>query len=282
MSFRKEIFIVTYKMIVLDLDDTLLRDDLTISKRTKQSLMDAQEAGVKVVLASGRPSIAMLPIAEELRLKEYGSFILGFNGAKIINCQTGEEWFSSTLPAEMAHQLYEISRREKVGIHTYVNDQIVTNEANPYTDIEGVLTNLEINVVDDFIDTVKEPVVKVLMLQEAAILDKVEEKLKREFAGNLSIVRSKPFFLEFMEEGISKGASLNALIQKLGISREEVIAFGDSYNDLTMIEFAGLGVAMGNASDDIKAKADLVTDTNMNDGIAKVVEEFVLKTVPVQ
>ena len=84
-------------MIVLDLDDTLLRDDLTISKRTKQSLMDAQEAGVKVVLASGRPSIAMLPIAEELRLKEYGSFILAFNGAKIINCQTGEEWFSSNI-----------------------------------------------------------------------------------------------------------------------------------------------------------------------------------------
>lgn len=89
---------MTYKMIVLDLDDTLLRDDLTISPRTKQSLMEAQEAGVKVVLASGRPTQAMLPIADELRLKEYGSFILSFNGGKIINCQTGEEWFSSTLP----------------------------------------------------------------------------------------------------------------------------------------------------------------------------------------
>ena len=159
MSYRRERTRVTYKMIVLDLDDTLLRDDLTISNRTKQSLMD-EEAGVKVVLASGRPSIAMLPIAEELRLKEYGSFILGFNGAKIINCQTGEEWFSSTLPVETAHQLYEISRREKVGIHTYVNDRIVTEEANPYTDIEGVLTKLEINVVDNFIETVTEPVVK--------------------------------------------------------------------------------------------------------------------------
>ena len=282
MSYRKEQTRVTYKMIVLDLDDTLLRDDLTISNRTKQSLMDAQEAGVKVVLASGRPSIAMLPIAEELRLKEYGSFILAFNGAKIINCQTGEEWFSSTLPVETAHQLYKISRREKVWIHTYVNDQIVTDEANPYTDIEGVLTKLEINVVDNFIETVTEPVVKVLMLQEPAILEKVEEKLQREFAGSLSIMRSKPFFLEFMEEGISKGTSLNSLIQQLGISREEVIAIGDSNNDLSMIEFAGLGVAMGNASEFIKAQADFVTDTNMNDGVAKVVEEFVLKTVPVQ
>jgi Cof subfamily protein (haloacid dehalogenase superfamily) len=91
-------------------------------------------------------------------------------------------------------------------------------------------------------------------------------------------MRSKPFFLEFLESGVTKGSSLNHLIGKLGIKREEVIAIGDSYNDLAMIEFAGLGVAMGNAPDDIKQKADYVTDTNMNDGVAKVVEKFVLKS----
>ena len=85
-------------------------------------------------------------------------------------------------------------------------------------------------------------------------------------------MRSKPFFLEFTEAGVTKGTSLNQLIQKLGIKREEVIAMGDSYNDQAMIEFAGLGVAMGNAPDDIKEIANYVTDTNMNDGVAKVVE----------
>ena len=90
-------------------------------------------------------------------------------------------------------------------------------------------------------------------------------------------MRSKPFFLEFTEAGVTKGTSLNQLIQKLGIKREEVIAMGDSYNDQAMIEFAGLGVAMGNAPDDIKEIANYVTDTNMNDGVAKVVEKFVLK-----
>jgi hydroxymethylpyrimidine pyrophosphatase-like HAD family hydrolase len=94
-------------------------------------------------------------------------------------------------------------------------------------------------------------------------------------------MRSKPFSLEFMEEGISKGTSLSSLIQQLGISRKEVIAIGDSNNDLSMIEFADLGVTMGNASEFIKALVDFVTDTNMNDGVAKVVEEFVLKTIPV-
>ncbi len=269
-------------MIVLDLDDTLLRDDLTISARTMQSLMEAQKAGVKVVLASGRPTSAILPIAEELRLKENESFILSFNGAKITNCKTGEEWFSSALPVETVHQLYEISKREKVWIHTYVKDTIVTEEANPYTEVEGKLTKLDIKVVDCFIEAVREPVVKVLMLKEPAILEKVEAKLQREFSGSLSVMRSKPFFLEFTEEGITKGSSLSYLLKRIGMSRDEVIAIGDSGNDLSMIQFAGLGVAMGNASKAIKEQADLVTDTNMNDGVAKVVDEFILKIASVR
>jgi Cof subfamily protein (haloacid dehalogenase superfamily) len=268
---------MAYKMIVLDLDDTLLRDDNTISARTKQALMDAQEMGVKVVLASGRPTYAMRKIAEELRLEEYGSFILSFNGAKIINCKTNEELFSSTLSPETAHRLYDLSRQEDVWIHTYVGDVIVTEAANPFTTIESNITGLPVVEVDSFIEAVTEPVVKVLMLEEPERLAEVEKKLQQELAGELSVMRSKPFFLEFTEAGVTKGTSLNYLIQKLGIKREEVIAMGDSYNDLAMIEFAGLGVAMGNAPDDIKEKADYVTDTNMNDGVAKAVEEFVLK-----
>jgi Cof subfamily protein (haloacid dehalogenase superfamily) len=269
---------MTYKMIVLDLDDTLLQDDHTISPRTKQALMDAQESGVKVVLASGRPTYAMYDIADQLRLKEYGSFILSFNGAKIINCQTGEELFSSTLSPETVHRLYDISRQESVWIHTYVGDLIVTEAGNQFTNIEGDITGLEIVEVDSFVDAVKEPVVKVLMLEDPEKLIQVEKKLQQELAGQLSVMRSKPFFLEFTEEGVTKGTSLNHLIGHLGIERAEVIAMGDSYNDLAMIEFAGLGVAMGNAPDDIKEKADYVTDTNMNDGVAKVIEKFVLKT----
>lgn len=268
---------MAYKMIVLDLDDTLLRDDLTISPRTKKALIDAQEMGVKVVLASGRPTYGMYDIAEELRLKDYGSFLLSFNGAKIISCRTGEELFSSTLNPETVHQLYDISRREDAWIHTYVGDLIVTEENNRFTDIEGEITGLKIVEVDNFKEAVAEPVVKVLMTEEAEKLARVEKKLQQELGDKLSIMRSKPFFLEFLEKDVTKGSSLNHLIGRLGIRREEVIAMGDSYNDLAMIEFAGLGVAMGNAPLDIQEKADYVTDTNMNDGVAKVVEKLVLE-----
>lgn len=264
-----------YKMIVLDLDDTLLRDDHTISIRTKEALMNAQNNGVKVVLASGRPTYGMKHIAKELALDEFGSFILSFNGGKIINCKTNEEMFSSTLAPESIHQLFSISRREGVFIHTYVGDEIITEDENPYTTIESELTGLPIKLVNSFVKEVKEPVVKALMVDHPDKLKIVEEKLQKELGG-FSIMRSKPFFLEFTEKGVTKGTSLDQLIKTCQIKREEVIAIGDSYNDLSMIEFAGLGVAMGNAPDDIKEVANYVTDTNMNDGVAKVVDKFIL------
>ncbi|MCU9614397.1 Cof-type HAD-IIB family hydrolase [Caldibacillus lycopersici] len=270
---------MAYKMIVLDLDDTLLREDQTISERTKHALMEAQEMGVKVVLASGRPTFGMAPIAKELSLAEYGSYILSFNGGKIINCQTEEEIFSSTLSLANVRQLFAVSRREDVYIHTYVGDEILTDKENPFTTIESALTGLPVRMVDNFVDGVTVPVVKVLMVAQPEKLRKVEQVLQEELAEDYSIMRSKPFFLEFTEKGITKGESLNQLIKACGIKREEVIAIGDSYNDLSMIEFAGLGVAMGNAPGDIKEKADYVTDSNEHDGVAKVVEQFVLQNV---
>ena len=270
---------MTYKMVVLDLDDTLLQDDLTISSRTKKALFAAQEAGVKVVLASGRPDFAMHPIAEELRLKDFGSFIITFNGAKIIDCKTNNEIFSSVLTPETAHRLYDISQREGILIQSYLGDEIITETPNRFTNIEEEITGMNIKLVDSFKEAINEPVVKALMLAEPERLAEVEKKLQKELDGEISTMRSKPYFLEFTNLGVTKATSVEHLIQKLGIKREEVIAMGDSYNDLAMIEFAGLGVAMGNAPDDIKAKADFVTDTNMNDGVAKVVENFILNKI---
>lgn len=272
---------MNYKMIVLDLDDTLLQDDGTISAGNKQALMAAQEAGVKVVLASGRPTYAMRALAEELELERFGSYILSFNGAKIINWKTQEEPFSSTLTPQMAHTLYEMSVEEGVSALTYVGDEIITASANEYTNIESDITGMKIVEVSSFVEAVQVPVVKVLMVADPERLVEVEKKLKVKMAGQLNVMRSKPFFLEFTEDGVNKGTSLNHLIQQLGIERSEVIAMGDGYNDAAMIEFAGLGVAMGNAPDEIKQLADYVTDTNMNDGVAKVVEEFILKDLVV-
>ncbi|ADU30602.1 Cof-type HAD-IIB family hydrolase [Evansella cellulosilytica] len=268
-----------YSMIVLDLDDTLLLEDLTIGNHTKKALMKAQELGVKVVLASGRPTFAMQHLVKELSLDKYGSYILPFNGAKIINCKTDDSLFSSTLNPKTVHHLYELSQRENVFIHSYIGDTIITDKNNEYTEIEAKITGLPIKEVSSFIDTIQEPVVKVLMCHAPEKLVKVENKLKEELGDSLSIFRSKPYFLEFIEPGVTKGSSLEKLINHLGINRSEIIAVGDSYNDLEMIKFAGLGVAMGNAPEDIKEIADYVTDTNINEGVASVVEKYILNTL---
>lgn len=272
---------MTYKMIVLDLDDTLLRNDGTISPRNKQALMSAQEAGVKVVLASGRPTYAMTTLADELELERFGSYILSFNGAKIINWKTQEEAFSSTLTPQMAHELHGMSLQEGVSALTYVGDEIVAESVTEYTLVESEITGMKINEVPSFVEAVQVPVVKVLMVADPERLVIVEDKLKAKMAGKLNVMRSKPFFLEFTEDGVNKGTSLNHLIQQLGIERSEVIAMGDGYNDIAMLEFAGLGVAMGNAPEEIKELADYVTDTNMNDGVAQVVEAFILKDLSI-
>ncbi|GEN56566.1 haloacid dehalogenase [Halolactibacillus alkaliphilus] len=266
---------MTYKMIVLDLDDTLLRDDHTISPITKETLFKAQDQGVKVVLASGRPTYAMRDLGDELHLSDYGSYLLSFNGGRITNCKTNEDIFSSTLTFEDVAFLYELSIRENVYIHTYVGDNIITEKNNDYTTIEADITGLPITKVEDFIASVTERPVKILMVEDPEVLKPLEKKLQKELSERFSVLRSKPYFLEFTEKGVTKGTSLDHLIKQLGIKREEVIAIGDSYNDQSMIEFAGLGVAMGNAPDDIKAISDYVTKTNMQDGVAHVVQKFI-------
>ncbi|WP_290753509.1 Cof-type HAD-IIB family hydrolase [Exiguobacterium sp. UBA3968] len=271
---------MTYKMIVLDLDDTLLTSDHTISPRTKEALLAAQRRGKKVVLASGRPTYAMLDLAEELELARYGSYILSFNGASIIDCKTNESLFLSTLSPETVHGLYDVSKREDVYIHTYVGHEILTEQPNEYTTLEGQLTGMDVIPVADFKTAIQTPVVKCLMMAEETHLARVEQTLQQELAGELAVARSKPFFLEFTEDGVTKGTSLALLSEKLGIAQEEVIACGDGNNDLSMIEWAGLGVAMANAADTVKEKAQYMTASNDEDGVALVVEKFMMDEEP--
>lgn len=265
-----------YKMVVMDLDDTLLREDRTLSEGNRKALIEAQERGVKVVLASGRPTYAMMGIAKQLEMDRFGSHVISYNGAEIRDCATNETIFESSLTKEVAHELYDISREHGVHIHTYVDDVIITPEMNQYTDIEADITGMPVSKVEDFKQKVKGNVIKVLMVEDPQYLKSVEEKLKNKMAGKLNMVISKPFFLEFMDNGIDKATALEKLIDRLGIKREEVIAMGDSYNDRGMVKFAGLGVFMANAPEDLRQEADYIADTNMNDGVAKVIEKFIL------
>ena len=266
-----------YKIIVLDIDGTLTNSKKEISDRNREALIKLQERGVKVVLASGRPVYGIIPLAEQLELSKYGGYILAFNGAVIIECATDELIYSNTLPNELVRPLYEKSKAAGAVILSYNDDYILTeNASDKYVAYEGMLNKMHIRQTDNFLENIKLPVVKCLAVADAEIAVKLENDLKAEYGDIMSIYRSEPFFLELVPNGIDKAESLAYLLKHINLKRDDMIAFGDGFNDLTMIEFAGCGVAMSNAQDIVKAKADAVTKSNDEDGVAYYIENYLM------
>ena len=267
-----------YKLIVLDIDGTLTNSKKEITPATKEALIKIQEQGVYVAIASGRPTPGTRKVAEELELARFGNYVLSFNGGRVINCKTKEVVLDRTIPAEMAGVLCEEARIHGVGIMTYDSECALAGTAvDEYMELEARINSIELKQVGHFKDYVDFPVNKCLMTGEPEHLVELEKELKEKYAGSLNIFRSEPFFLELMPKGIDKASVLKKFLPFLGITRDQVICCGDGYNDKTMIEFAGLGVAMANARDEVLATADYVTASNDEDGIVQVIEKYILK-----
>lgn len=267
-----------YEIIVLDLDGTLTNRDKVITPKTKKALMEIQERGKKIVLASG-PSDRRgeCPWRGSLCWEKYGSYILSFNGGMITNCRTGEVVFSRLLPVEANAKIIGLAEEERVTILTYDGHTLITNDAeSPYSKLENKINSMEVRQIDDLKSYVTYPVPKFLMMDDGDYLAMVEPRVKAAMGKNFSIYRSEPFFLEILPRGIDKAQSLARLLEILGLDKERMIACGDGYNDLTMIKFAGLGVAMENAVLPVRKAADYITMSNNDDGIAHVVEKFML------
>ena len=265
---------MSYKMIVLDLDGTLMSSENKILPETKEALIKAQERGIKVVLASGRPTFGMLEVAKELRLDEFDSYLLSYNGGRVMAVQTKQLIHDASLAPEVCHELYDLAKEMKVNIMAYEDETIITTDDDEWIQKESFINNMPINRVDNFKEGVTVNSVKCLCTADPAYLAEVEVKVKERIGDRLSICRSMPFFLEIMPQNINKAYSLQKLLDHVGLDKSEVIACGDGYNDLTLIEFAGLGVAMGNAVAEIKEKADYITASNDENGIKKVIEKF--------
>lgn len=262
-----------YKMLVLDMDDTLLTDDHTISDENKEMLALAREKGVHVILASGRPTPAMVSYAKELNLDD--SYMISYNGAVITDLKTDKVIFEQTLTKEQIHDLYDYSLKSKTDIITYLDGKVVSESSSKYIDIELDITGLEYNRVLNFKDTVQSSAVKCILLEEPSYLKEVEKDLKAAMP-HLSVSMSKPFFLEVAQNGIDKAASIKILAEKLNIHQSEIIAVGNAGNDLTMIEYAGLGVWVANVTPELKDRANVIVASNNDHGVAEVVKRFIL------
>lgn len=264
-----------YKMLVLDMDDTLLNDNHQISERNKLFISQAQAAGVWVVLASGRPTPAMQSYARELNLHQYGSYMLSYNGAVISEVNTGKIFFEQSMSKEDIHALYDLSVEHKLHIITYIDGQIIAETDFKYIDFESQLTGMPLKKVPSFKEAVYTSSVKCIFLEEPERLQAVAPLLQSQIQGK-NVTTSKPFFLEVTEFGIDKAASLERLAKHLGIQQTEIIAVGNANNDLSMIEYAGLGVWVDNVTPELRDRADVIVASNNNDGVAEVIERFIL------
>lgn len=268
-----------YKLIVLDLDGTLTNKEKKITTRNKEVLLKAQQNGVKLVLASGRPTFGIVPLANELCMDQFGGFILSYNGGEIINWETKETLYANVLPNDVVPTLHESARMNDLAILTYDEEYIVTeNPTDPYVEKEAFLNKMEVRQTAHFLKEINLPVAKCLIVGDPEKLIPVEAELSLRLQGKINVFRSEPYFLELVPQGIDKAKSLEVLLNKIGMKREEMIAIGDGYNDLTMIKYAGLGIAMENAQEPVKKAAQYVTLSNEEDGVAAAIEKFVFNS----
>lgn len=267
------------RYIALDLDGTLTNSEKKITPRTWQAVLQAQERGVCVILCSGRPLEGQRFVAEELQMHRYGGYIIAYNGGAIINYATNEVVDHVTLPLALLREVVDGALHSGFDILTYQYGQVLTNNAqSPYAQYSARNNRMTLSEVPDLVDALSPDVLKFIILGEPDKLSEYERVMQERYAGVLNITRSEPFFLEVMPEGIDKGLRLAFLMQYLGAERQQLMACGDGFNDVSMIRYAGVGVAMGNAQQAVKDVADFVTLTNDEDGVAHAIERFILQT----
>ncbi len=265
----------TYRAIALDLDGTLTNHDKVVTPKTRAALLKAESEGAVIILASGRPTYGIVPIAECLELDKRGGYILSYNGGNIVDAKTGEKLFSQFLPDEVIPILYRYAKEHQHALLGYAGNEIITEMPDDqYVKEESRINKMNIRRVDSLPEALEPHPTKLLMTGDPADMVKAEEALKEELGEKMDIFRSAPFFLELVPKGIDKAQSLLRLLEKIQLTPADLVAFGDGYNDLSMLKLAGMGVAMANAAPEVKEEADYVTLSNEEDGVAAALEHF--------
>lgn len=264
------------KVLILDIDGTLTNSKKEITPKTLEALLNIQKQGHTIIIASGRPTHGVKWISDILQLEQYGGYVLCFNGARITNVKTKEIVYQQCFPKECIAPLYEYAKVHDMGLVTYEDDTVIAaTRIDEHMEFEAGLNHMKLKTVDDFVSYVDFNVNKCLFTAEAEKAPDLEKELAAQYEGVLSIYRSEPFFIEAMPLGVDKAASLDRLFQMVGVDRGDTIACGDGFNDMSMIQYAGVGVAMANAQKAVKEVADVVTvKTNDEDGLLEIIERY--------
>lgn len=263
-----------YRLLVLDIDGTTANSKKEVTDGTREAVVWLQRRGVQVVLASGRPPEGVLPIAGQLELPSFGSYILAFNGGRIIDSRSGRCIFEKRLPSHIPARLLEDARREGVGMAVYQPGRMLAGtRPDRYMRQESAVSGLPITRTESFGRELAAN--ECLLTGPPEYMEALQPVLAHKYFHEAQVFQSEPWYLEVTPKNVDKAYGLKHLLHILQIPREAMVCCGDSYNDVSMLQYAGLGAAMANAADPVKLVADYVTSRdNDHDGVAEVIERF--------
>ncbi len=272
---------MSIKLIAIDIDGTLINDQLEITEKTKETLQKATAQGIKVVLCTGRPMTGVHKYLDQLGINNLADqYVISFNGA-LAQTTSGQVISQFTLPFEKLVDLSAVALKADVHLLAETADAmyVLNQDISSYTVYESSLVSLPITYKSiDQLNTIKNDLVisKLMITDEPAAIDGFSAKLTAPIKRAFNIVRSEPYYLEFVNPSASKGAALASLGQELGVARTEMMAIGNAQNDESMITYAGIGVAMSNSIPSTIQLADELVADNNHDGVAEAVEKFAL------
>ncbi|OPJ63639.1 Cof-type HAD-IIB family hydrolase [Clostridium chromiireducens] len=266
-----------YKLLAVDMDGTLLNSNRTISKRNKEAIKKAMEKGVRVVITSGRGLKGLDNFLDEVKLRGENQYLIANNGGTIYRTNDFECIAYKGLNGRDLVKAHALSKKIGLNMIAYTHNGAISAEENEFTKFEKEYVGNTVKILDFNSDIEEEDeITKILFSQTEEVLSKKILEIPEEFYSEYNVVQTMPIVLEVMNKECNKGYGVNVLAEKLGIKKEEIICIGDQANDIEMITYAGLGIAMGNAIDELKDIAKYVTSDNDNDGVARAIEKFIL------
>lgn len=276
------------KIISSDIDGTLVNSNGELTPKTRNSLIAAQKSGIKLILASGRPTSGLIQLSQKLEMDKYNGYLISYNGSKITDCKTNETVLEWKISAVNVKAIIKHLTKYNVGIVVTDNDFLYTNNQNyevvgynnAYPESfkiiqhESRVINLPIKECSNLSEVINFSVNKIMVIANFDYLEKNKVEFIKPFMNIINGVYTSNVFFELTPIGIDKSFALSKLLPKLNIETNELIAFGDGHNDFNMLKISGIGVAMDNAVSDLKVISDFVTLSNENDGIAFALEKY--------
>ncbi len=267
---------MTYDLIAIDMDGTLCDDNKVIPKENIEAIIEVQEKGKIVAVCTGRPESGILPFIGDLQLGKYGGYVISYNGGRIYDVKNNSVLYNCSFPKEMLKPVMDVVKNSSITVSTPIDNQIYAGNAlNEYSYTEAKIVKLPFEFREDFL-TMDIEMNKLLLIDEPKIIEKYFPILRDMFEPKLHVFLSEPYFLEITPPNINKGQGLHSLSKITGVPISRIIAMGDSYNDIEMLKEAGLGVAMKNSKAGVWDYADIVTVTNNQAGVAKIIREYML------